>query len=156
MVRCFVCSASTELQSWCMFSCFITLLSNCLQIHRISYSLKSRANEFATVLWTSILCSSTRFISLTHSILSSPLFPSPPLGSHLLPYRLVDNVLWLVGNNGLVTSVSGLTCQLAVPWRNARWVSYNCPPEFCASLQLLVFQNFTGISCLVTLPLCRI
>lgn len=79
-------------------------------------------------------CALLHGLCLSQSLLSSPVFPSPPLCPHLLPCCLVDNMLWLVGNNVLVASISGLTRQLAVPWWNAWKASYNCLSDFCASL----------------------
>lgn len=68
MICCFVCAASTKLQAWCLFSCVITLYSNCLQIHRVcrvSQSLSSRAKDFAAVLCTRILCPPVWPVSLS-------------------------------------------------------------------------------------------
>lgn len=76
-----VCSTSTELQSWCMFSSFVTFFSNCLDVYRISYYLNSRAKKSANILNPNM---DLDHAGLNLPILSRPLFPSPPLGFCLL------------------------------------------------------------------------
>lgn len=72
-MRCFVCSTSTELQSWCMFSCFVTLFSDRLQTHAVIVTNLLLSCGFRSC----IFCTACFSVST----LSSPLFPSPQLPS---------------------------------------------------------------------------